>query len=344
MVRKKSQPIRRRLNYARDDIRKAKRVSAAKKAKIRLIALVVLGFVLIIAFLWVMRLPSIQIKSLAVAGNESVATDQIKQTIKPFISGSYFFIIPRSNIFFYPKDKITESLLKKYGYFSAVSLKVKNKSVLGVEVSERRASYVWCQTAKNNCWLVDWTGLLFSRAKEESVAKFFLIEGGDQEGKLFALFGRPLAENQFKKLDSLVSEIPLLLKEVSDDGFTTKLARLDSYGDIDFNIENKSGGVGNKWQIKVNLDQDRVELLSNIRTVLKNPDFIAETARDNIAYIDFRFGKKVFYKFKSQGSLNTLEAVVEDEVLEEETEEETSQPDESQSQNEIEDGDNQDGL
>ncbi|MEI6553754.1 MAG: hypothetical protein WCO09_04235, partial [bacterium] len=77
------------------------------------------------------------ISEIQVKGLQSASTQDVINEVESQVSGSYAFILPRKNIFFYPKDRIREDLLNKFKTFGNVEIKTVDTNKLEISIVEK---------------------------------------------------------------------------------------------------------------------------------------------------------------------------------------------------------------
>src|SRR3989338_4198453 len=93
------------------DVLNSPRLSELKKQKRKIFLnkffLFLVGFIIIFIGLgFLSRINRLNIANVAVAGNKVVDAEIIKEKVDTDLAGYYFWLFPKTNIFFYPKNKI----------------------------------------------------------------------------------------------------------------------------------------------------------------------------------------------------------------------------------------------
>jgi hypothetical protein len=255
----------------------------------------ILFFILFSVFIYVCRIPRLNIQEIKVTGNKVLDTEDMVSYIKSEITGKYFWLIPKSSIFFYSKNSIKNTLSEKYKRLKDIELSIVDRNNLQVSVSEREAVYTWCgedmealnaiatdmTPKKESCFFVDKEGYLLDEAPYFSGDVYFKFFGR-------APGGRFLSPDVFDKLIFLKNAIEHM-------GLDPKILYLQKNDDIKIYLSGK-----NQPEIIFKLDSDFQKIAENLgaaigveplRTDLKNK-------YSSLLYIDLRFGNKVYYKFK----------------------------------------------
>src|SRR3989338_2692802 len=93
---------------------------------------------------YISRLPGLNISSLEIIGNKVIETGAIKDVVELNLKGKYFWLFPKTNVLFYPKNKIKQDLSLKFKRLKDIEFSIKDKQMLAVKLAEREALYTWC--------------------------------------------------------------------------------------------------------------------------------------------------------------------------------------------------------
>ncbi len=196
-----------------------------------------------------------------------------------------------------------QNIIKNFPDIENVSVGRDGFTKVLISVSERSPKLLWCLTAEDNdkCFYADKTGFLFSVAPNFSDNILFKVYGLIDSDPIGT---RPLSADQFSELLTTIDSLPGLVKSA---GITPAIPRrltIDQAGDCRVLISGAgntaSSTTSGTWTIVFNQSQNLQTLASNLNTVFSAPEFQADliSASHRLDYIDLRFGKKVFYKFK----------------------------------------------
>jgi hypothetical protein len=244
---------------------------------------------------WFAARPGFQIADIVISGNETTIAEEVKSETRKILSGKYFYLIPRTNIFFYPKHSLQTGLVEKFPQMQNVSLSLNSKRNLVISMSERKAVALWCGMsvsalpAEKTCYYLDENAFIFDDAPVFSGDVFFEFYGkGDaqQDDPL----GKTFLE---KKAFTNILDLHNLLEEYGQEVLNIMLS------------EDGSGEFGTKagCVIRFNTDQPITTLTSNIDAVFhlydwKNATDISKSGNvcEKLEYVDFRFGNKIYYR------------------------------------------------
>jgi len=195
-----------------------------------------------------------QIKEVKISGINKVSLEEIL---------SFF---PKENIFLANMAGIESDILKRFPEIAELKINRNFPDALEVEVKERQAVLVWC---KEECFLIDKTGLAFEKASLE-------------ETDLVKVLG----EQDLLVKETVAQILEILLKLEKDLKVDVKEIVLVSSQRMD--LETLEG-----WQVYFSLDKDLSLQLTRLHLVLERQ--ISQKEREVLQYIDLRF-EKVYYK------------------------------------------------
>jgi hypothetical protein len=243
------------------------------------------------------RIDKLNISEVQITGNKIIETKLIKDTIEAEITGHYLWIFPKTNIFFYPKDRIDGTLHKEFKRFKDIKLSIKGRKVLEVAVTERIPKYTWCGTLPpepdNNetCYFTDETGYIFDEAPYFSGEVYFKfygkVDGIENNPSGFYFF-----EQYFHKL--------VIFKETLN-SMNLKPASIyvGDNGEIKI-ILSPASTTSTIPEILYKVESDLEILVENLQTALTTEPLQSglKNKYSSLLYIDLRFGNRVYYKFQ----------------------------------------------
>ena len=223
------------------------------------------------------RLPSMQIESVMVAGGETISHDALADEVSTMLEGLYWEFIPRSFVFTYPKQEIIDRLNE--------TPRVKNPTVhrdgqsLRVELAEFEPVALWCDSSfatSTPCVFLDENGYGFAQAP--------MLAGGSYTR--FTLVGEEAVVSQVYTDSTDFS----LLRELEDllfaKGWTVARVELDQARDAFIYLVGES-------ELKTTLRQTPQQTFDNLQAVLQAEQY-QDLTPGSFEYIDLRFGNKVF--------------------------------------------------
>jgi hypothetical protein len=167
----------------------------AKRRKIRryfgLFLKISLPIAFFVGFIFLLRANFLQVKSFEVIGADTVPVESIKNISSNFISGTKFFVIPKSNILLLSKADLAAALLSKFGRLEKVDVSKQFFSdSIKLSVLERKPDFLWCSD-QDKCFFMTKDGYVFEQSD-------FTSQSGILAGKMIfggLLTGNPLMKN-----------------------------------------------------------------------------------------------------------------------------------------------------
>lgn len=245
--------------------------------------------VILFFFAYISRLPHLNITEIQIIDNKFIDGEEAQNVIWGEMAGKYIWLFPKTNVFFYPQNKIKDSLQNKLGRIENVDLSIKNNNILLVSLDEREAKYTWCgdtptpEGEKEKCYFLDKVGYIFEEAPHFSGEVYFKF------------FGIP-SESYFQKeyFEKLV-----LFKDTL---ITLKLKPTFLYVNKEKEVEVYLSKTNlSKYEPKIifNLNSDILNIIENITAALDTEPLKTDIKNkySSLQYIDLRFGNKVYTKF-----------------------------------------------
>jgi hypothetical protein len=276
------------------EIQKKKR--RIRRNKILFLSISFLIFFLAISF--VSRVPKWNVEGVEVAGNNIVDSVLIEEVAQEHLSGSYLWLIPKTNYLLIPKGSIRKELGERYKRLTDIKLGINNRK-LSVGVAERTGVYTWCGDSlppegtlaeDTKCYFMDETGYIFD------VAPYF---SGDVYFKYFG----SILDSQNPPGNTFLSEDFSVINSFKD--------TVAGMGVEPVAMHVKEGKVAeiyltsdrmppNSQKIIFNTDDDLVRLAENLSATLSSDALAGDIKKkyNSLEYIDLRFGNKVYYRFK----------------------------------------------
>jgi hypothetical protein len=241
---------------------------------------------------------NLNISDVEISGNSVLETEALQNVVKEQIAGKYLWLFPKTNILFYPQNKIKNELQNKFKRIKDITLSIKKNNTLEVSLTERTAAYTWCGATLpllrggvgegfEQCYFMDRGGYIFDEAPFFSGEVYFKFYGSaDGQGSYFL-------KKDFERLiyvkDILLS---LNLKPVA-----VYVARA---GDVEFFLSKGTASastIGPKIIFK--LEADFQNATENLQAALNTEPLKSKIINkySSLQYIDLRFGNKVYDKF-----------------------------------------------
>lgn len=249
---------------------------------------------LIIGSIVFLRTRAVQIYSINVSGNQIIDSDLIVADVQKSLSGKYFFLIPKTNIFFYPKNLVIKNLAKDFPRLNKINVSLVGKKNLEVGVTEENGVALWCGADNevpdltSQCYFTDNFGKIIDIAPYYSGDVYLRFFGGtiSQTNPLGSTF---VDAQNFNNIINFANNIESLNLQIS-------AVRLTSSGD-DYFLIDLGGGKNAYIQFH---DNDNYDILfSNLKAAIQKTSLVDQLKNDktNLQYFDLRFTNKVYYKF-----------------------------------------------
>ena len=252
---------------------------------------------------WLSGLPAINIRNVEGDGTIYLFPEDIAATASGFLTGRYVFTVPRSSIFFYPKNNIERDILESYPRVAGVDVRFKNFHTVKISIIEREAAALWCGTVLpeqfqpdeklDECYFMDDNGFVFdmfyplpdtdvkqsvSSDKSPYVKFYGTLSGLNPVGQTYASIERFQALIQFSKDLALLGLGTIAFSERPDKDYEASL-------------------VGGTRLIFAG-NADMTPILANLQSIMSEPSFSDVENLKKVDYIDLRFGNKVIYRLK----------------------------------------------
>lgn len=256
-----------------------------KKQKVKKIkgALIVTGFFLVlIGFIFLLRLPQIQIQNVKISGNVFVDTSEIEQKTNTILQKNIAWIIPKRNIFLFSKREL-EQQLKQNPAIVSVKIRKDFFQTLTIDITEHEKEMLYCTSfEKTECYYINKKGFLYAQVEGLIIP--------EQEIILYT-------EQGIKKLkDTIIEEktytdIMLFVKNTARQEIKIREVYIKSDGVVEFKTADQTRFITSIFD---EFKKDFANLVA-----LFEKQVITKEQLQQIDYIDLRFGNKVFYKNKT---------------------------------------------
>ncbi len=130
--------------------------------------------IFLILIILLLRSHFLQITLIEVKGTTALNAIELEQKTLTSLNGKYFYLIPKSNAFFYPKSLLEKDLVDSYKRIESVEIHRKNFSTLTVSIVEKKPTVLVCEGfheengQDENCFFTDEQGYVFAKAPQFS--------------------------------------------------------------------------------------------------------------------------------------------------------------------------------
>lgn len=290
---------KRQVKHVRQYLSSSKIRKKRQRRRILRLSLGIFMAVLLCAgFIYINRLASFQMKSTVISGNILVPTEKIEQTVQGYINTRkvLFGLIPNTNSFFIPEHGIKQVVLEQIPRIEDVGVDISMRGVLTVTVAEKTMRAVWCTDhMKVQCYDIDIEGNLFERT-QATVDAAYVYTGIMYDAASSTLAGKNfIAPHLLEKSEGFMQYLTktgFIPQYIECNTELTCIAYVNS-------AQGEGGAHGARSRIVFDIQSD-LGLVSERLTVALGGEALKGK---KFAYIDTRFGNKLFYKYSdSEGA------------------------------------------
>ena len=225
-------------------------------------------------------IPALQVQAVAVAGTRTLSPNTLETFARDRLAGTYWYVLPKSNIFLYPKRQIAADLMSAYPVLASADVHANDFQSIAVNVVEREPRALWCEEVR--CFFMDENGVAYGEAPVFSEPIYLTYKGalgGDRLPKQY------LTPAEFQALSALVDAIAQKLADeqiqaVSVDTAKDVTVQFVSGFTLRFALQDQGGDVFERFTLALTADPLATRKLSDFE------------------YLDLRFGDKLYYKLR----------------------------------------------
>lgn len=289
--------------------RRTKRPAREKSPRTVLIRQFMVGFLLLGVFaaigagVWYgTRIDGLTISSVTIEGGETITHEEIRSIASRTLDGAYFTLVPRRFAWTYPREEIIAAI-RENGRVKDVQVVRESGTEIHIAFSEYDPAWLWCATmTARPCAFLAEDGYAFTMAPLITGASFARYVDPNRPPKA--------GEHAFASEQS--ARFRTFAAGVHDRfGFSVSAIEQLAAGEWSFHLAH--GGV-----LKTAETVSVEETLANLDTILSSSEF-THLRTSPFAYIDLRYGNKVFVME------HELEAQIEPETMAEEEVDETDE-------------------
>jgi hypothetical protein len=226
--------------------------------------------------------PFVRIERVVIVGGETVPRETLEEMVYRELQGTYWSILPKSNIFLYPNRDLAAHVLERYPILQSADIAAQDFQTLTVTLLERELRALWCgETVLGPCFLMDQDGVVYAPAAQGAEAYVRYLGAVDS--------GVPrqyLEPDVFRSLAALVDA----LKEKEQLDIVQVVA--ERGGDV--RVEFTNG-----FMLYFTLEDDGGDIFERYTLGRSAEPFVTHALAD-FEYLDLRFGDKLYYKLKEQ--------------------------------------------
>ncbi len=260
---------------------------------------------------YLLRLPYWQITHISVSGTKSLQESDVQNAVGNYLTGSFLRVIPKTNYFFVRSGSLERLLIEKFPRLSTVRVQKTFPSSLVISLTERNIWALYCNDSlyakeKNvgtRPTVASSTISVASELKIEPVRScFYIDETGyvidsalEYQGSLLTIFFESRSDDP-KLGERVLSDADILFFNSARDEYKKTIdAEIVSFEKNDGLPDDYILFMQEGWYVLVPRSADISLSVKNIKILL---DSVIKGDRGRLAYIDTRFGNKMFYKLR----------------------------------------------
>jgi cell division septal protein FtsQ len=213
-----------------------------------------------------------QIQQIEILGSEKLK-EVIKDLVEPEISKN-FFTFETKSIFLFEQKKLVQAILSNFPQVERVEFLKEFPNKLKINIKEREAVALFCSL---NCYLIDSNGIAFE--------EFF----GKEDFKIEKLNKEEISLGEVVIDKENLNKILKIKKELEE--LQIPLEKVVLVNEERINVKTKEG-----WEIYFNPKRDIDWQLTKLKVLFEKE--IPKEKRENLEYIELRFGNFAPYKYR----------------------------------------------
>ena len=231
-------------------------------------------------------MPALQINTVVVSGAQTVSSSTIEQFVRERLAGSYGHILPKSDIFLYPKRDISTALKAEYPLLASAEVYAVDFHTIAVALVERSPRALWCPSSSStylsqgSCYFMDENGVIYAEAPHFSEPVYTSYRGPSESVTLPRQYLQP---GEFLSLSALVDAI---MQKISAE----RLEEVEVDAQSDVRMRFADGCV-----LIFALHDEGGDVFERFSLALQSAPFAGQKL-SQFEYLDLRFGDKLYYK------------------------------------------------
>lgn len=284
--------------YSRLTANQSRKFESKKKFKtyftVFIIALDI--FLIIFSLSKLTYLEIFQIKEIAVSGIRPQIAEQIKEKSRNILQGSYLGLFSKANLFLYPKSQLIASTADLSS--EILSLSIHRNGILGLRfnITTKQSSAEICASLpevpfnddfdriNSNCYLADWSGLMFERVQASSTKNinlYFIPSLGEMSTSTDLLL------NKYATSTAEFTTLQNFYNQSRESGLNPQFVLIKEDGEYEMYAKDTVIYFNNQSSLEIQL-----------QNLLLFYDRMNSEKQTDFEYIDVRFGSNVFYRQK----------------------------------------------
>lgn len=215
-----------------------------------------------------------KVREINILGNEKITDHQVSSLVWDKIKKKILFWDSRNIIL--ASNNLSNKIKRKYPEIMEANIDKNLPDALTVIIKEREPDFIWC--SKENCFITDKNGIIFEEAKK---GKEFPLIIDKTKSKIPTLGNKVTSKKNLNNILKIKKEINKY--EISISAFIIEENRLV--------VRTKK-----EWEIYFDLEKDIEWQITKLKANLEEE--IPQEKREELEYIELRFGNFAPYKFK----------------------------------------------
>ncbi|MFZ2522436.1 MAG: hypothetical protein WAX44_00670 [Minisyncoccia bacterium] len=274
-----------------------------KQRQIKLGLSVLLVIIFISAFSYISHRSEFRISKIKLSGGVLVTEEEVGKKSKEYLEGSYLWLFPKDNFFWYSKTGLNNHLKESFKRIEEIDISLTGFKTLIVSIRERKPYAIWCNTVPGrdnatiegvisevasleNCYFIDQNSTIFAMAPNFSGDAYFKYYG--------IISGESILGKEYMASSTLFRDINIFVSKIKELSLNPLYIVGNDNGEFTLTL---SGGT----EIYFDTAESLTKVYDNLEALLKTPDLNLTNDGDlPVQYIDLRYGNKLFYKLKGE--------------------------------------------
>jgi len=261
---------------------RAERKQSQRRRVIKKVALaVIIISIALSGFLGLIFSKRFQVSTFEVSGSKRVSEEDIRTYVDEWLSQKRFLFFSERLYWFLDSDALVRGMQESFPQLRAVRAQKNFPNRLSIAVEEYEGWGVLCHKEPEECFWIDHGGVAFDPAP--GFTGVIVPKVRDERERDVKLGERQLS-------DALMRLITYFNDRAVSDADLQSIEFVIAARDETIRIKTRAG-----WEILLLENTDPERAYKNLRIAI-DADIKEKIA--NLAYIDLRFGNKIFYKFR----------------------------------------------
>ncbi len=222
------------------------------------------------------RLEAVTISEVVVTGGDTVDHELVQQMVESVLVGSYFGLIPKRFTYLYPEQSISQAVLN-IDRLAEVTVERSGRTGLTIAIVEHVPTALWCTAGGDDCMFLNAAGIAFAPAPG--------LTGGSLL-RIYDTNSSPRLHQSLYDADQFGHLLDLIKRLESEIGWGANVVVRDAGDRVTIRTVSDA-------ELFVRLEQP-VSHTIHYLTSLLGADGYEHLSEQSFAYIDLRFGNRIF--------------------------------------------------